>query len=133
MKFSSICRCYRKNSNQEKLSRKCKKLILGKKLSKKQIREAVNRFNVLHHQKHIYEPTVTTGQLFCPWCGCTETRSSGNMVEYPELWEKIYCLRCSKLVEEADNSTYQHVLEWIIEGDRMKNLKEMWSCGEWRD
>ena len=133
-RVKGICRCYRKNLNDDKLSRKCKKLILGKKLSKKQIREMVIRFDVLHHQKHIYEQTVSTIEPFCPWCGCTETRSTGNMVEYPELWERVYCLRCGKLVEEADNSTYQHVLEWIISGDnevgnRLNSLKYLWLHG----
>lgn len=115
------------------MSRKAKKIILGRKLSKKKIRQKIKHFKVIHHQKHIYESTIANESFFCPWCGCEATRSTGNMVDYPELWEKIYCLRCGQLVCEADNSTYQHVVECIVDGNRMKNLKTLWAHGSWGD
>jgi len=116
-----------------KLSRKFKKILLGRKLSKKRIREKVLAFEVVGHQKHIYEGTITNHPFFCPWCGCEATRRTGNMVAYPELWEKIYCLRCGELVSEADNSTYYHVIEGIIDsGNRPGALRELWFGGaEW--
>ena len=128
-RFRAICKAF----EEKRLSRKLKKVLLGKRLSKKQLREMVMKFEVIHRQKHIYEPTETNMPEFCPWCGCSETRNSGNMVEYPELWERIYCLRCGKLVCEADNSTYQHILEHICsheDGDRLEKLRYLWLHGD---
>ena len=125
-----LSKAYKRFYNTGKLSRKFKKFFLGRKLSKKQIKEKILAFEVVHQQKHVYEPTITNQPFFCPWCGCEATRSTGNMVEYPELWDRVYCLRCGKLVSEADNSTYHHVIEHIIEDEkRLLSLRELWLGG----
>lgn len=130
----NIPKAYRRFRETGKASRKFKKILLGRRLTKKQIGEKFLGFEVIHHQKHIYEGTVTSEPFFCPWCGCEATRSTGNRVSYPELWERVYCLRCGKLVCEADNSTYYHVIEEMLQNvedadnnlSRKDILKKVW-------
>jgi hypothetical protein len=101
--------------NGENVSRKTKKFFLGLKLSKSKIKRKIKHFKVFYHAKNLTEESLFNMQLFCPNCGCTLTRSTGNMVDYPEIWDIVYCLRCNTRVAEADNSTYTHVLEEINE------------------
>lgn len=81
----------------EKIPRKLKKALFGRVPSKKQLRNRIkNR---------------CATDYFCPDCGCEFTRSTGNMTEYPEVYEKSYCLRCGRLVCVQDNSLPMHILD----------------------
>ena len=102
-------RYYRKLHNNEKLSRKTKKQFLGRRLSKTKLKKLLNSVQIIQN-KYPQAATILPHK-FCPKCGCTKTRSTGNMVEYPELWVRVYCLRCGFLVGEADNSPFVHALE----------------------
>lgn len=112
MKESKWDKYYFRLLDGEKIPRKAKKEILGLKISKSKLKKKIKDFKVIKKQKHIYESTVTNIEPFCPKCGYELTRCSGNMAEYPELWERVYCLRCEYLVAEADNSVYYHALEF---------------------
>lgn len=109
-----IFKYWSKMQDCEKVPRRYKKFILGKRLSKTQLKQKIKNFKVEHHQKHIYESSIFNMKPFCPKCGCEVVRRTGNMAVYPELWEKMYCLRCGEMVCEADNSTYFHVLEEML-------------------
>ena len=91
--------------NGDKLPRKAKKAILGKRITKKQLKAAVTKLQFDEHDELISEP-------FCPNCGCTANRGTGNMIEYPEHWEIFYCIRCNEKVGDIDNSRFVHVLEY---------------------
>lgn len=92
-----------------KLPRKLKKRILGKRLSQSSIRQLLNEIKVTPAKGAA--GTLVEPFPFCPKCGCTAVRYSGNRVEYPERWDSGYCLRCGNHVWESDNSPYYHVLE----------------------
>lgn len=91
--------------NGYKLPRKVKKSLFGKRLTKKQINENISKLEFDDTGELITPP-------FCPKCGCTSERGTGNMVEYPEHWENFHCLRCNEIVGCIDNSRYVHVLEY---------------------
>jgi len=93
----------------EKLPRKLKKVILGKRLSKNRIKKLISKIKVTPATGHL--STLVEPFPFCPKCGCTGVRYSGNRVEYPERWDSGYCIRCGNHVWESDNSPYYHVLE----------------------
>ncbi len=59
----------------------------------------------------MYESVDVFPYLFCPNCGCTQYKSTGNMTTYPEHWENFYCLRCEYHVAVIDNSPFVHALE----------------------
>ncbi len=40
----------------------------------------------------------------CPKCRCKKTESTGNMIEYPEVYQQEHCINCGFLVSMADNS-----------------------------
>ena len=90
--------------NGEKLPRKAKKMIFGKHVSKTKIKLAIAELQFMD------DGELAVGG-FCPKCGCTMERGTGNMAEYPEHWEDFYCIRCNTLVGSIDNSRYMHVLE----------------------
>jgi hypothetical protein len=92
-----------------KVSRKTKKKILGIRMSKPRLKRLLESVEVVMNKYP--EPATILPYSFCPKCGCTHTRSTGNMVEHPELWVQVSCLRCGFLVGEADNSPFVHALE----------------------
>ncbi|SQB33428.1 hypothetical protein [Clostridium cochlearium] len=97
----------------EKLPRKIKKKILGNKLSKNKIRKRINKLELkVDVWSNGYEVPYVEDE-FCPKCGCEEVYSTGNMAFYPEVYEKMYCLRCGTLVAMADNSAMIHELVFI--------------------
>lgn len=80
---------------REKMTRKEKKAIFGKRISRKQLREEINA-GYLHH---------------CPKCRHKlVTRSTGNMTAYPELWEYSYCVACGLTISGADNCTPEDLI-----------------------
>ena len=98
--------------NGEKLPRKIKKQILGRKLNRKELKSLLAEVEIISYEEE--------GQLsgifpfeFCPNCGCQATRPINHYVEWPEVWDEDVCLRCGKWVGGADNSYYHHILEDI--------------------
>ncbi|GIO33699.1 hypothetical protein J2TS6_48400 [Paenibacillus albilobatus] len=91
------------------VSRKTKKFIVGKKMNKRNLRA---RLATVVITKNPYPEPVTLSDEFCPKCGCEASRYTGNMVSYPELWARSYCLRCGFLLGEADNSPWVYALEF---------------------
>lgn len=61
--------------------------------------------------KTMYERREILPFAFCPKCGCSEYRGTGNLTTYPEHWEKFKCVRCKTLVGYIDNSPFIHALE----------------------
>ena len=98
--------------NGEKVPRKFKKEILGKRLNKTKIRKKIQDFEVLEDAKSISNGAHYSHEPFCPECGCTEYRGTGNMVPYPEHYENFFCLRCNYQVATIDNSPFMHCLEF---------------------
>lgn len=98
-------------ANGEKIPRKQKKLILGKKLSGNKIRNLLKMVTLGNPITTMYERRQILPFAFCPKCGCKEYRGSGNLSTYPEHWEMFNCLRCHNLVGYIDNSPFIHVLE----------------------
>lgn len=95
----------------EKVPRKAKKLMLGKKIPKSRIKDMLKKVEVLYFAKTMWENPVISPHIFCPKCGCIHDYGTGNMADYPEHWEHFKCLRCGYLVGMIDNSPFQHVLE----------------------
>jgi ribosomal protein S27AE len=93
----------------EKVSRKTKKQTLGKRIGKSGLKKLLNSVQIIPNKYP--QPATILPYPFCPKCGCSETRMTGNMADHPELWVRSYCLRCGFLVGEADNSPFVHALE----------------------
>lgn len=87
----------------EKLPRKTKKHFLGKRMSNSKLKKLLDLVEV--------ESKEIKPFAFCPSCGCTSMRGTGNDAVYPEHWEYFYCSRCSKVVGYIDNSPFVHALE----------------------
>ena len=100
----------------EKLPRKAKKYILGKRITKKRIKAGIAQIKIQEDGSIL--------DSFCPSCGCISMRGTGNMASYPEHWEHFYCLRCNKEIGSIDNSRFVHVLEDMIEEAQTKSTQE---------
>lgn len=98
--------------NGEKIPRKAKKSLLGKRLNKQKIGKILSNLQVLEVAKTMYDRPVFNVPWICPKCGCERRRTTGNMTSYPEHWENIYCLRCNHLIAFIDNSPYIHCFEY---------------------
>ena len=95
----------------DKLPRKIKKRLLGRRIGPQNLKRILKGVVVIKHAKTCFDvPIINTG-LFCPKCGCKGMRGTGNMTEYPEHWERFYCIRCCKVVGYIDNSPFIHALE----------------------
>lgn len=104
---------YERIYNGEKIPRKAKKEILGLKMSKSKLKARIAKLEVkINTWENGYQVPYVEDE-FCPKCGCKLAFSTGNMAEYPEVYEKDYCLRCRTLVAMADNSATIHELVWI--------------------
>jgi len=123
--FNRHCRHYynRHNKDVRALSRKTKKFILGKKCGKATLKRRIAAVEVIINK---YPQEADLSDRFCPKCGCNAERSTGNMAEYPERWERRYCERCGYLVGESDNSPFVHVLELMCGPE-----KEEWDPSYW--
>jgi len=97
--------------NGEKLPRKIKKYILGKKISKSKLNRLLKSVEIIEHAKTMYDSPIIKPYLFCPECGCTEMWGTGNKTIHPEHWEHFYCISCNNLVAIIDNSPFIHALE----------------------
>lgn len=104
--------------NGEKLPRKVKKHILGKRISKSRLNRLIKSVKVINHAGTMYEEPVVEPHLFCPHCGCSGIVGTGNMTSYPEHWENFYCSRCHEIVAFIDNSPFTHILEYTGDFDK---------------
>ena len=95
----------------DKIPRKAKKQILGKRMSKTKLKRLLDSVEIIGIAQTMHEEPNIKPYLFCPQCGCTETRDGGNLTAHPEYWSYTYCLRCNKVVGYIDNSPYIHALE----------------------
>jgi transcription initiation factor IIE alpha subunit len=93
----------------EKLPRKIKKAILGKKISQTKLRRLIGSVELIPTDDN---DMVIKPFLFCPNCGCKLLFGTGNKAEYPEHWEQFYCQRCRQQVGCIDNSRFIHLLEY---------------------
>ena len=91
------------------MSRKQKLKKMGRKISKKKLRELLASVKVIKNKYP--QPATILPFEFCPKCGCQEINRTGNMVAPPEVYDKAFCARCGFLVAMADNSPYYHCLE----------------------
>jgi transcription initiation factor IIE alpha subunit len=111
MKGHTKIKAYIAMQNEEKIPRKIKKHLIGKRVSKKKLKEMLRMVKIISTAKTMYENPNIFPYEFCPHCGCTHSRGTGNMTEYPEHWERFHCVRCGELVAYIDNSPYVHALE----------------------
>lgn len=78
------------------LPRKTKKAFLGKRKSKKDIREAIANLTFNDY-----------GKMFCPECGCVEyfgVDEGNGHINY-------LCLKCNSWLGLSKDGDYRHVLE----------------------
>ena len=95
----------------EKLPRKLKKELLGKRMSSSKLNRLLKTVQVVSVAKTMYEVPDIKPYLFCPHCGCTMAQGTGNLTTYPEHWEYFHCLRCREVVGCIDNSPFIHALQ----------------------
>ena len=95
--------------NGNKLPRKAKKAVLGKKMGKQNLKTRLSKVVITENE---YPESADISDVFCPKCGCEVSISTGNMAEYPERYVKGTCARCGFLVWWRDNSPYYHCLEF---------------------
>jgi len=94
----------------EKLSRKQKRAVLGKRLNRSTLKKRIGAIKLI--PQPFPQSTIIEPYPFCPKCGCTVVIGSGNKALYPEAWYEDTCARCNFLVGVVDNSPYYHVLEY---------------------
>lgn len=104
-------KAYQALSNGEKLPRKVKKAFLGLRMSKSKLKRLLKTVEIVSTASTMYEAPEIKPYTFCPHCGCTLMRGTGNKASYPEHWEYFYCSRCNKVVGYIDNSPFIHALE----------------------
>lgn len=95
----------------DRVPRKFKKQWLGRRLNKSKLRRLLSTVKIIESGNG-RDSNEVLPYTFCPKCGCQSSRSTGNMAEYPERWDRIFCMRCNFLVGESDNSPYYHCLEF---------------------
>lgn len=95
----------------DKLPRKVKKALLGKRMSKCRLNRLLKSVKIVESCKTMFEFPIIEPYAFCPNCGCTEMTGTGNMTTYPEHWEDFHCVRCRTVVAKIDNSPFIHILE----------------------
>jgi len=79
--------------------------------SRSELKNLLKTVEVISPASTMYDAPKIKPYAFCPHCGCTSMRGSGNMTLYPEHWEYFYCNRCNKVVGYIDNSPFIHALE----------------------
>lgn len=111
---------FKKAMESDKMPRKIKKNILGKKINKTNIKRMINNLEIETSCSTVYIKPFE----FCPKCGCRETMVEDHGVPYPEIWVDIYCLRCGQWVCGADNSRFHHILEEHVDINQITVCKD---------
>ena len=95
----------------DRLPRKIKKEILGKKISKTKLKAKLKYIS--DSEQSLFEMWNNDNSFnpFCPICGCEVSYTIHHSVEYPEVWNEDFCGRCGNKVGCQDNSKPYHVLE----------------------
>lgn len=118
MRERRICRGYIAMYHDDKLPRKLKKIILGTKITRKELRDRLAKVYIKEHNKQ--NGYIELSDYFCPKCGCEITRTINHHVEYPEIWTENFCVRCNEYVGGQDNSWPHHILiDYIYERDNL--------------
>lgn len=107
MKYSYI----KSLRERERIPRKNKKNILGRKLSNSELKLLLKEVVIHSNSKTMYEISNITPYIFCPFCGCVDYYGTGNLSCYPEHWEYFKCLRYHSNVGYIDNSPFIHALQ----------------------
>ena len=97
--------------NREKLPRRVKKHILGKRMSQGKLNKLLKSVEIISSADTMFDVPEIKPYPFCPKCGCTGMHGTGNMTSYPEHWERFHCVRCDNVVAYIDNSPFIHALE----------------------
>lgn len=106
-------KAYQELCDNEKVPRKMKKAVLGRRLNKTKLRRKLRRVQVILNTYP--QPATILPETFCPLCGCTESAGGGELCisdDSRDTCQQGYCLRCGFLVWEVDNSPMVHCLEW---------------------
>jgi hypothetical protein len=98
---------------RDKLPRKIKKAILGKRMKRSKLKKLLKSVTVSDIAQTMYGRPNIHPHAFCPKCGNEGYVGTGNMTTYPEHWEDFHCTRCYSVVATIDNSPFHHVLEDI--------------------
>jgi hypothetical protein len=96
-----------KQYNTKYLTRKEKKALLSKKLSKTKLKLKLRNLKVRIDE---FDVEYLNDIEFCPKCGCEHKIYTGSLVGYPEIYEIQYCARCGFILAFADNSPWIHFL-----------------------
>lgn len=96
---------------REKLPRKVKKHLIGKRISNCKLKRLLKSVENVKGADTMYDTPIIKPYPFCPKCGCTNMWGTGNKTGHPEHWEHFYCTRCNNLVAIIDNSPFIHALE----------------------
>lgn len=89
-----------------RIPRKHKLEWLGRKLSKKKLRQKIEKW----HSKSDEEKNHS---YFCPNCGEGTGYVIYEPVEYPERYAHEYCLRCHTETAVSDNSPWYFTLDTL--------------------
>lgn len=95
----------------DRLPRRTKKAILGKRMSKGKLKKLLKTVKVIKGADSIYDAPIIEPYAFCPHCGCDLMIGEGNGSDYPEHCEYFSCARCHEIVGYIDNSPFIHALE----------------------
>jgi len=117
-KYKRLDKYYRRHNNSNKLPRKTKKLLLGRKLNKSKLRKRIASIKILTASLENGYSWSVPSECFCPYCGCDSARTGPMLAGYPEVYYYSYCLRCNRAVGCADNSQFIHFLCEILREER---------------
>lgn len=93
---------FRALEHSDRIPRKKKLAILGRKPSKKKIKETIKQY------------TLEEFGTICPKCTGMASYFISHPVEYPEIWREQFCLRDHTLMAYADNCEWTRVLDQIL-------------------
>lgn len=95
----------------ERIPRKLKKAIFGKRMKRSKLRALLESVTTTEAEYDGHKYTKVEPFEFCPCCGCTLTHGGDNRAQYPEVWRTYYCLKCFFPVATEDNGPYTHCLQ----------------------
>lgn len=94
--------------NHERVPRKLKLKLIGRKLRSKAIKKKMNDFMSLAPLDR------TRYEFFCPKCGGSVSYLLSYPVEYPDEYNELFCLRDHELIGCQDNSPWYSAIEQLF-------------------
>jgi|GEM_PF-4587665 hypothetical protein len=94
--------------NYDRVPRKMKLKLIGRKLRSKVIKKKMNDFMSLNPSDR------TMDRFFCPKCGGYVTYQRSYPVEYPEEYNELFCLGDHELIGCQDNSPWYSAIEQLF-------------------